>query len=176
MGEIEEEEKTAKDWAKIIIPRVLRAILWGFIMGGEMLLLLHLSQFAPQFGGEMMEALPIPETAGLSYFFLIFAGIEVAIQLLRGTIFPYALSMARSIISIILLVQITNGGIMTFTVQPPSEMAAGTSISILFTLDFRPVLAVILLLSLISMVKNLLQAVDFLSQKEEEKSFPPELP
>jgi len=174
MGEIEEKEKTAKDWARIIIPRVLRAVLWGFIMGGDMLLLLHLSQFAPQFGGEMMEALPIRETAGLSYFFLVFAGIEVAIQLLRGTIFPYALSMARSIISIILLIQITNGGIMTFTIQPPFEMAAGTSI--IFTLDFQPVLAVILLLSLISMVKNLLQAIDFLSQKEEEKSFPPELP
>ena len=173
MGEIEEEERTGKDWARIIIPRVLRAILWGFIMGGEMLLLLHLSEFAPQFGGSMMESLPIREMTGLSYFFLVFAGIEVAIQLLRGTVFPYAFSMARSIISIILLIQITNGGVMTFTIHPPSEMAAGTSL--IFTLDFQPVLGVILLLSLISMIKNLMQAVDFLSQKE-EASFPPELP
>ena len=173
MGEIEEEERTGKDWARIIIPRVLRAILWGFIMGGEMLLLLHLSEFAPQFGGSMMESLPIREMTGLSYFFLVFAGIEVANQLLRGTVFPYAFSMARSIISIILLIQITNGGVMTFTVHPPSEMAAGTSL--IFTLDFQPVLGVILLLSLISMIKNLMQAVDFLSQKE-EASFPPELP
>lgn len=175
MGEIEEEEKTGKEWAKIIIPRVLRAIIWGFIMGGEMLLFLHLSQFAPEFGGEAIEFLPIQEMTGLSYFFLVFAGIEVAIQLLRGTVFPYALSMARSIISIILLIQVTNGGIMTFTIQPPAEtqMAAGTSI--ILTLNFQPVLGVILLLSLISVVKNLLQAIDYLSQKEETGS-PPELP
>jgi len=173
MGEVEEKEKTAKDWAGIIIPRVLRAIFWGFIMGGDMLLLLHLSQFAPQFGGEMMKYLPIREIAGMSYFFLVSAGIEVAIQLLRGTIFPYTLSMARSIISIILLVQITNGGIMTFTIQPPPEITTGTSI--IFTLDFQPILGMILLLSLVSMIKNLLQAINYLSQKEEE-SFPPELP
>jgi len=175
MGEIEKEEKTGKDWAKIIIPRVLRAILWGFIMGGEMLLLLYLPQFLPQFGGQTMEMLPIQTTAGISYFFLVFAGIEVAIQLLRGTVFPYALSMARSIISIILLVQITNGGIMSFTIQPSpgAQMPAGTSIT--FTFDFQSVLGVILLLSLISVIKNLLQAIDYLSKKE-ETGFPRELP
>jgi len=175
MGEIEREEKTGKDWAKIIIPRVLRAIIFGFIMGGEMLLFLHLSKFAPEFGGEMIGFLPIQETAGLSYFFLVFAGIEVAIQLLRGTIFPYALSMTRSLISIILLLQITNMGIMSFTIQPPpgAQMAAGTSI--IFTLNFQPILGAILLLTLVSMIKNLLQAIDYLSKKEEE-SFPPELP
>jgi len=174
MGEVEEEEKTAKDWAKIIIPRVLRAILGGFLMGGEMLILLYFPQLVPQFEN-MMETLPVQETAGLSYFFLVFAGLEVVIQLLRGTVFPYALSMARSIISIILLVQITNGGIMSFTIQPPpgAQMAPGTSI--IFTLDFQPILGAILLLSLISVIKNLLQAIDYLSRKEEE-GFPPELP
>ena len=175
MGEIEEEEKTGKEWAKIIIPRVLRAIIWGFIMGGEVLLMLYLPQFIPQFGGEAMEILPVQTISGISYFFLIFAGIEVAIQLLRGTVFPYVLSVARSLISIILLVQMTNGGIITFTIQPPAgaQMAAGTSI--IFTLNFQPILGVILLLSLISVIKNLLQAVDYLSQKE-ETGFPPELP
>ncbi|MCD6325680.1 hypothetical protein J7L97_05270, partial [Candidatus Bathyarchaeota archaeon] len=64
MGEIEKEEKTGKEWAKIIIPRVLRAIIWGFIMGGEMLLLLHFPQFIPQFGEEAMEILPVQMTTG----------------------------------------------------------------------------------------------------------------
>ena len=175
MGEIEKEEKTGKEWAKIIIPRVLRAIIWGFIMGGEMLLLLYFPQFIPQFGEEAMEILPVQMTTGISYFFLVFAGIEIAIQLLRGTIFPYALSMARSIISIILLIQVTNGGIMTFTIQPPAgtQMAAGTSIIV--TLNFQPILGVILLLSLLSVIKNLLQAIDYLSRKEETGA-PPELP
>jgi len=175
MGEIKEEEKTGKDWAKIIIPRVLRAVFMGFIMGGEMLLLLNLPQFIPQLGEQAMKVLPTQTTAGLSYFFLIFAGIEVTIQLLRGTIFPYALSMARSLISMILLIQMTNGGIMTFTIQPSfgDQIASGTSI--IFTLDFQPVLGIILLVSLISMAKNLLQAVDYLSKKE-ETGFPPEFP
>jgi len=175
MGKIEEEEKTGKDWAKIIIPRVLRAIIWGFIMGGEMLLLLYLPQFIPQFGEQTMEILPVQTITGISYFFLVFAGIEVAIQLLRGTVFPYALSIARSFISIILLIQVTNWGIMTFTIQPPAEAEMAAGMSIIFTLNFKPVLGVILLLSLISVIKNLLQAIDYLSQKEETE-FPPELP
>ena len=174
MGEIEKEEKTGKEWAKIIIPRVLRAIIWGFIMGGEMLLLLYFPQFIPQLGEEAMEILPVQMTTGMSYFFLVFAGIEIAIQLLRGTIFPYALSTARSILSIILLIQMTNGGVMTIAIQPPPE-AQMMGANIIFTLYFQPILGVILLLSLISMAKNLLQAIDHLSRKEEE-GFPPELP
>jgi hypothetical protein len=175
MSDIEKEEKTGKEWAKIIIPRVLRAVIWGFIMGGEMLLLLNLPQFLPEIGEEAMGMIPTQATANLSYFFMIFAGIEIAIQLLRGTIFPYPLSMVRSLISIILLVQMTNGGVMTITMQPPagSQMAEGATI--MLTLDFQPVLGVIIILSLVSIVKNLLQAVDHLSRKEEEGP-PPELP
>ena len=174
MSNIEEEEKTGKDWAKIIIPRIIRAILWGFIMGGEALLLLYLPQSIPGLEEQVMEILPVQTATGLSYFFLLFAGIEVAIQLLRGTIFPYALSTARSILSIILLIQMTNGGVITVTIQPPPE-AQMMGANIIFTLYFQPILGVILLLSLISMAKNLLQAIDYLSRKEEE-GFPPELP
>jgi len=177
MSEVEEEERTGRDWARIIIPRVIRAVIWGFIMGGEALLLLNLPQLLPgmEEGAMWMEMIPAETTANLSYFFILFAGIEVTIQLLRGTVFPYALSMARSIISMILLVQMTNGGVMTITMQPPPGSPIPEGASIILTLDFQPVLAVILLIALLSVIKNLLQAVDYLSKREEEGP-PPELP
>jgi len=171
MAEAEEQERTAKDWVRILLPRVLRAAAWGFIMGGEMLLLLYVAGA----GGQFMKFLPIEER-GLSYLLIIFIGFEVAIQLLQGTILKYVLSIARTLISMTILVLITDGGLLTVTLQSSPELPLPPEMSIAFTIDFKAVLAVSLLLSLLSIVKNLLQAVEFLSEKEEEPAVPPELP
>jgi len=171
MAEIEEKEKTAKDWAKIIIPRVLRAAFWGFIMGGEILIPLYI----PEVGGRFLRVLPIEQT-GFSYLLFVFVGFEVAIQLFRGTIIKYALSIARAFISMILLVVITNGGVMSLTIQSSPEIPLPPGMNIIFTIDFKAILGILLLLSLLSVVKNMLQAIEFLSEKEEEPMIPPELP
>jgi len=171
MAEAEEQERTAKDWVKILLPRVLKAALWGFIMGGEMLLLLYIVEA----GGQFTKLLPIEEK-GFSYLLIIFVGFEVAIQLLQGSILKYALSIARTLISMTVLVLITNGGLLTVTLQSSPELPLPPEMSIAFTIDFKAVLAVSLLLSLLGIVKNLLQAVDFLSEKEEESEAPPEPP
>ena len=159
----EDEEKTLKDWLRIIFPRVLRAALWGFIMGGEMLILL----FIPDIGGKFQEFLPAEQT-GFSYFLFIFVGFEVAIQLLRGTIFQHVLGMARALTSMIVMVFITNGGIMSFAISSSLDLPLPPGVVISFTAGFRVVLGVLLILLLLSMIKNLLQAINFLSEKAEE--------
>jgi hypothetical protein len=170
MAEIEEKEKTAKDWGRILLPRVLRAALWGFIMGGEMLILLNLTGM----GGRFMEVLPLEQTA-FSYFLFIFIGFEVAIQLLRGTIFPYALGVARALISTIFLVLTTNGGVINVNVQGSPELPTPSGMSIMFAVDFKVILAYLLLSSL-GIIKNLLEAIRFLSEKAEEPVTLPEIP
>ena len=171
MSEIEAEEKTGKEWAKILLPRILRAALWSFIMGGEALIWLNL----PGIGDVLAQALPA-ESTGVSYFLVIFIAFEVAIQLLAGTIFPYALSMARALISMYMLVQVTNGGIITLALNRSPEMPIPLGTTMVLTINFQTILTAFLLLSLVSLIKNLLQAIQFLADKAEEPVIPPELP
>jgi len=163
-------EEEDKNWFKILAPRILKAALWGFIMGGEILIpMLIIPDFASQTG----IIIPVGQT-GLSTIAAVFVAFEVAIQLLDGTVLRYALSTARTIISMILLIIFTNGGIMVLSVPPSALPPQAGSFQI--TVDFRTIIAALLVFSLLSIVKNILQAVDFLSQKAEEPVIPPELP
>ncbi|MFQ5710450.1 MAG: hypothetical protein ACE5GD_01585 [Candidatus Geothermarchaeales archaeon] len=164
------EERNGKGWLHIILPRVLRAALWGFIMGGELLIPLALM---PEFGGQLDRFIPTGRI-GFSSIAIIFVAFEVVIQLLRGTILQYALSTARTIISMILLIIFTNGGVMTLTVPP--DILPPQAGAVLITVDFRTILGALLTFSLLSIMKNLLQAVNFLSQRAEEPITLPELP
>jgi len=171
----ENEERTGGEWARIIILRILNALVWGLIMGGEMLIFLHLPHVIPGLDSEIMEMiLPEPIVNGATLFFAAFMMFEVAIRLLKGTVFPYILGVARAILSIVLLVQITNWGIITLTI-PSKTRGILIRNAIVLTFNFRKALGAVLLIFLISIIKNMLQAVYFMSQKE-EKGFPEELP
>jgi hypothetical protein len=170
VAELEGDEPTGRAWMKILLPRILRAVVWGLLMGGEFLLV----SYMPEVGGELYKYIPI-EPMAFSHFLILFIVFEVAIQLLRGTIFPYALRTARAVISMILLVVITNGGVMSMTLQPTPETPLPAGMGITISVDFQAVLGVFLLLSLLSIVKNVLHAVDFMAEAE-ETGFPPELP
>lgn len=146
---------------KKVLPRLLKAAFWGFLMGGEAILFLRIVGLSDYIGS----ILPIDEL----YFFgfiIVFMLFEVAIQFLSDTIFKYALSIARATISMIYLVITTNGGILTITL--PHEMAPFGVEGIGFTIEFRSILLVFLTLSLISVVKNIFQAITFLSERAEE--------
>jgi hypothetical protein len=164
-----EVERTAMDWSKIILPRVLRSIFWGFIMGGELLI----PFLIPNLGGNFLDFLPI-EQVSFSYTIFIFVGFEVFIQLLRGTIVPYFLGMARALISMIVLISVTNGGIMNFAISSSTNPLLPSGMSILFSIDFRVVLGAFLTFLLLSTIKNLFQAVNFLYERAEEPVIPPE--
>lgn len=164
------EESNEEDWLPMILPRILRAALWGFIMGGELLIPLLLM---PEFGQHLETLIPTGQM-GFSYIAIIFVAFEVAIQLLRGTILQYALSTTRTILSMIFLVIFTNGGVMSLTV-PPDMLPSGAG-TVQITVEFSAILGALLTFSLLSIMKNLLQAVDFLSQKAEEPITLPDLP
>ncbi|RJS84530.1 hypothetical protein CW702_02365 [Candidatus Bathyarchaeota archaeon] len=167
----EKEEKNLRDWLSIILPRVLKAAFWGFIMGGELLIPLFLPGL-----GEQIEGLFPRSQMRFTHLVAIFVAMEVAIQLFDGTIIRYAISMARTIISMISLYLVTNGGIMTIKVSGMPGTPLPTGQTITFTIDFSPILGILLIFSILSIVKNLLQAIDFLSQKAEEPVDIPELP
>jgi len=167
----EEEEKSLRGWMAIILPRVLRAAFWGFIMGGELLIPLQVFDLGEKMGGVFPQS-----QMSFTHMVIIFAVIEVIIQLLQGTILVYALSMFRTLISTIALFLITNGGVMTINIlsTPETPLPQGSAIS--FTIDFSNILGIFLIFSLLGIVKNLLQAVDFLSKKAEEPVILPEVP
>ena len=80
----------------------------------------------------------------------------------------------RDRLLIILLVQITNCGIITLIIPSKTEgIIIGNTIALTF--NFQKILGAVLLIFLIGIVKNMLQAVYFMSQRE-EKGFPEELP
>jgi len=166
MSEVEED----KNWLTILAPRILKAALWGFIMGGEILIPLYLM---PDLVSQIETSMPAAGT-GLPTIAAIFVAFEVAIQLFDRTIFRYALSISRTMVSMILFIIFTNGGIIEVLVPPNGLPSEAGSLQIL--VDFSTILAALLVFSLLSIVKNILQAVDFLSQKAEEPIIPPELP
>ena len=166
MSDVEED----RNWLKILAPRILKAAFWGFIMGGEILIPLYLM---PDVITQIEEYMPVAGT-GLPVIAAIFVAFEVAIQLLDGTVLRYALSISRTIVSMVLFIIFTNGGIIEILM--PSEALPPDAGSLQVLVDFRTILAALLVFSLLSIVKNILQAIDFLSQKAEEPVIPPELP
>ena len=169
------DERTSDEWAKIVASRILNALVWGLIMGGEMLILLHFPYVVPGLDSKIMkEILSESIVNGATLFFAVFMTFEVAIRLLKGTVFPYILGVTRAILSIALLVQTTNCGIITLAIPSAAEgMLIGKAI--VLTFNFQKVLGAVLLIFLISIVKNMLQAFYFMSQKE-ETGLPEELP
>lgn len=161
-------EDEERNWLRIILPRVVEAAFWSFIMGAAF--------FVPLM---LMQQLGIDESIqygqiGFSSMVVIFIAFEFAIHLLSGTIIRYALSTARTIISMALLIVVTNGGIITSTI--PSGTLPYELKGVQITVDFSWILAALLVLSLLSIAKNILQALDFLSEKAEEPMTLPEPP
>ena len=146
-----------------ILPKIIKAAFWGFLMGGEALLI----YFIPGFGEQLRAFIPVGGTfSGLMVTFIFF---EVAMQLLSGTVFRYALGTARALVTMIALLYATNGGIVSQAVP------LGPS-TIKITVEFRAILAMLLILSLLVVFKNIMYAVGFLSERSEEPFIPEEIP
>jgi len=147
-----------------ILPKIIKAAFWGFLMGGEALLI----YFIPGFGEQLRAFIPTGGTyfSGLMVTFIFF---EVAMQLLSGTVLRYALGTTRAFVTMIALLYATNGGIVSQVVP------LGPS-TIKITVEFRAILAMLLILSLLVVFKNIMYAVEFLSERSEEPFIPEEIP
>jgi len=147
-----------------ILMRIVGAIVGGLIMGGGALWIFLLPGY-----GEQLEAL-FPESgfyfSGVMIVFIVF---EVVIQLLRGTVFQYGLGTARGLASMIVLTYTTNGGVISESIPFGPSMIG-------VTIEFKPLLAVFMTLSLLVVFKNVMSTVDFLNEMSEEPKIPEELP
>ena len=165
MVELEEQDRTFFEWLKLILPRVIRITLWILILYGGAMLLTSLSESA--FGG----MIPF-ELSAFSSYLVVFIGFEIVIQLLRNTIFQHIFTVARTIMYMILIVIESNAGIIEFS---PSSMGLSPGTNLTFTVNITTIITIFLVLSLLSIVKNMLQAIEFVQRKAEEPMIPPEL-
>ena len=136
--------------------RVVRALLWSLLMGGEILLLYFLPSF------RLYVTSPSPIEDAFLPLLSLFVVIEFLIRLTEGTVIPYILSSARASIMIYLLYQLTGGGVYT-----SSLVVRGVPVEVTF--QFRSVLDAFTLLLLLDLSKNVLGAVSFLHEKVEEQ-------
>lgn len=166
MAELEEQDRTLLDWLKLMLPRVIRIVLWILILFGGATLVTTLAESA--FG----DMIPF-ELSTFSSYLIVFIGFEIVIQLLRNTIFQHIFTVARTIMYMILIIIESNAGIIQFH---PSSVGLPPGTNLLFTVNITTIINIFLLLSLLSVVKNMLQAIEFIQRKSEDPMIPPEIP
>jgi len=164
-----EEKSTSKSILRKVISRLFKVAFWAFLMGGEVLFVSHILGLS-----EYTTAILPVEGSFFYGFMATFILFEITIQLLSDTIFRYIISVIRAFISMFYLFLMTNGGIITVSI-PPEMVPFGVG-NLIFTIEFKTILAVFLTFSLISILKNVIQAINFLSDKAEMPLTPPEIP
>lgn len=98
---------------------------------------------------------PITNIFTVVFIFFLVAGV-----LLSGTIFQYVFGVARTLVLMIYFILLLNGGIVTLTL--PFE---GTTLNIL--VDLTVILAIIVLVCLLGIAKNVTQAINFAAHRIE---------
>lgn len=166
MAELEEQDRTLLDWLKLMLPRVIRIVLWTLILFGGATLVTTVTESA--FG----DMIPF-ELSTFSSYLIVFIGFEIVIQLLRNTIFQHIFTVARTIMYMILIIIESNAGIIQFN---PSSAGLPPGTNLLLTVNITTIINIFLLLSLLSVVKNMLQAIEFIQRKSEDPMILPEIP
>jgi hypothetical protein len=150
------KEKTFKDWIILFLPRIFSTVLLiGLTIIIQMLLTIGLQQISGSFTDIIF-------TESINYFLLIFVVFEVAIHLLKGTIFPYVLSIARTITTMLMIIIVTNNGILSYSIHLFQDA------NFFVTVDLQTVIIVFFMLFLVNITKNIFQAIEFLSEREED--------
>lgn len=135
---------------KTVVPRILKAVLWGSLI---YILVYYLpSILFPS------EILPFDYASELASFTIIAVFFAVAGVLFSGTILGCGLGVARAIIIIAYFFAVSDSGVINITL-PVAE------VPINFTVDISIILLMIISVSLLDIVRNLLQAVTILNEK-----------
>jgi len=147
-------ELNAKFVTKTVLPRVLKATVWGtftFVMVYYLPLML-IPKDIPQ------NIIPFDYTAQLLDFAMISIFFAVVGQLFSGTVIGCGFGIARAIVIIAYFFVVSDGGIFSVTL-PISE------ITVNLTLDITIILLMIVSVNLLSIAKNLLEAITILTEK-----------
>ncbi|MEM3565792.1 MAG: hypothetical protein QXK18_02845 [Candidatus Bathyarchaeia archaeon] len=147
MNEVETEVK--RNRRKLVIKIVKAAVItaiYGAIWLIIWLLLLH-------FLG------PIFQPFSMIYWILACASLffTFAIKISEGTIYKYILIILRSFFIIVYLAYSTNFGVFTINFE-----------GFTFTVEFIPLLAIMVAINILSIARGLIQAIEFAAQTPED--------
>ena len=148
------EKGQTKTFARKFVPRIIKAALLVII---TYLPLYFLSALIAPF--QSFFPWYAPTTSLFAAVFMIFLVVGVFTS---GTIYQYVFGVARTLVTMIFFIYVLNGGIVALAV--PVE---GTSVNIM--VDLTVILAMIVLVCLLGIGKNVVQAIDFVSAKGETK-------
>jgi hypothetical protein len=148
------EKGDSKTFARKIVPKIFKAALLGVIAYLPMYFLSALvSPIQPFFPWYA----PLTNIfAGVFIFFLV-AGVFSS-----GTVFQYVFGVARTLVLMIFFIYALNSGIITLAV--PIEDATVNVI-----IDITVVLAMLLLVCILGIAKNVVQAIGFAARKVETR-------
>jgi len=147
-------ELNAKLIMKTVLPRVLKAAVWGtftFVLVYYLPLML-IPKDIPQ------NIIPFDYTAQLFDFAMISIFFAVVGQLFSGTVIGCGFGIARAIVIIAYFFVVSDGGVFSVTL-PISEVTVN------LTLDITVILLMIVSVNLLSIAKNLLEAITLLTEK-----------
>lgn len=134
-----------------IVKAVIKGILWFiFLYVVPMFIISSLSEFAPEIFSRYGQLLPM--FVAITLFFV------VASELTSGTIFQHAFNIGKALILMAFIVVALEGGIVALDFQGFHLVA-----------DLRIYLAMLLTIDLLGLAKNVLQAINFLSEKAESQ-------
>ena len=141
---------------KKVIPRVLKAIVWGSL---TFLIIYYLPMMVfPQ------DILPVDYSTPLIQFAAISVFFAVVGQLFSGTIIGCGFGIVKAIVIIGYFFTISSGGVFNMTF-PITEFVVNLSV------DISLILLMIISVNLFDIAKNLLKAISLLSQKATKIDF-----
>lgn len=152
------EKRQTKTFARKFVPKIIKATILVIV---TYLPLYFLSTFMEPFQSFVPWYGP---TTGM--FAAVFAIFLVVGVFTSGTIFEYIFGAARSVSTMIFFIYTLNRGIINLAL--PIE---GANINI--TVDLTIILAMLVLVCLLGVGKNIIQAISFVSAKVETNEFHP---
>lgn len=135
---------------KKVIPRILKAAISSIIL--YFIVYYVSSRLSPY---EAFFPSYRPLTGSLTAIFVI---LLFAVELSYGTVFHYIFSFARSLVFLIYLVYVLNGGILFL-----SMLVQGTPMDII--VDVRIFLTIVIFVLVLGLAKTVLQTINFLTGK-----------
>ncbi|HDQ05410.1 MAG TPA: hypothetical protein ENN36_01645 [Candidatus Bathyarchaeota archaeon] len=149
-------EAISKLFLKEAFPRALKAMVWGsvtFLVVYWLPMILYPTDMLP-----LDYATPLLQFAIIAVFFAVVG------QFFSGTIIGCGFGVAKAIVVIAYFFAVSGGGVFSVTL-PISELTVN------LTVDISVLLLMIVSVNLINIAKNLLAAIDILSEKSTSIDF-----
>ena len=149
-------EFNAKLILKTVVPRVLKATVWGSL---TFLIVYYLPMMLYP-----TDLLPVDYATTLFDFAIISVFFTVVGQLFSGTIIGCGFGIAKAIVIIAYFFGVSEGGVFSVTL-PISEVTVNLSV------DISIFLLMLVSVNLFAIAKNLLEAITILTEKSTEINF-----